>query len=155
MNSRSLIHQAGVIRSYFPDTEITRDGESALTWVGWLQPTPLSARYKVKVQYSRKKGISVFVLEPRLEIARGSSRLPHVYDQQSQELCLFYPKDREWDISMWIAKTIIPWASEWLYFYELWLVTDGDWLGGGVTHQEAPEKSTKTNIEANNDNGAR
>jgi hypothetical protein len=33
-----------------------------------------------------------------------------------------------------LAMTVIPWISEWLYFYELWLVT-GEWLGGG-THAE-------------------
>ena len=25
------------------------------------------------------------------------------------------------------------WAIEWLYHYELWLIT-GDWLGGGTVH---------------------
>jgi len=142
MNSKSLIHQAGVMQSYFPGSEITRNGETELTWVGWLQPTPLGGRYKVKVEYSRQQGISVYVLEPHLEIARGCSRLPHVYDQKKQKLCLFYPKDREWYIGMWIAKTIITWAVEWLYFYELWLTTDGEWLGGGVVHDQTSPEST-------------
>jgi hypothetical protein len=31
---------------------------------------------------------------------------------------------------MSIAETIIPWTSEWLYFYELWVFT-GEWHGGG------------------------
>ncbi|MDY0295864.1 MAG: hypothetical protein RB296_00975 [Acidobacteriota bacterium] len=42
---------------------------------------------------------------------------------------------------MIIAKTIVPWASEWLIFYELWLAT-GEWLGGGIhagTYKEDPE----------------
>ena len=30
-----------------------------------------------------------------------------------------------------IADTIIPWTSEWLFFYELWLATGGEWLGEG------------------------
>jgi hypothetical protein len=29
-----------------------------------------------------------------------------------------------------VDNTILPWISEWLFFYELWLFT-GDWLGGG------------------------
>jgi hypothetical protein len=29
-----------------------------------------------------------------------------------------------------IADTIIPWTSEWLFFYELWLAS-GEWHGGG------------------------
>ena len=34
---------------------------------------------------------------------------------------------------MLLAKTTVPWASRWLYYYELWLVT-GKWLGGGIAH---------------------
>ncbi len=26
------------------------------------------------------------------------------------------------------------WAIEWLYHYELWLITGGEWLGGGTVH---------------------
>jgi hypothetical protein len=51
-----------------------------------------------------------------------------MYDQE--RLCLYRPHRREWTPAMMIANTIIPWISEWLYFYELWLVT-GEWLGGG------------------------
>ena len=32
---------------------------------------------------------------------------------------------------MQLATTIVPWCSEWLFYYELWLAT-GEWLGGGV-----------------------
>jgi hypothetical protein len=31
---------------------------------------------------------------------------------------------------MLLADSIVPWASEWLFFYEFWLVT-GEWDGGG------------------------
>ena len=31
---------------------------------------------------------------------------------------------------MLIANTTLPWTAEWLFFYELWLVT-GEWDGGG------------------------
>jgi hypothetical protein len=31
-----------------------------------------------------------------------------------------------------LAITVVPWISEWLIYYELWLVT-GRWLGGGHT----------------------
>ena len=37
---------------------------------------------------------------------------------------------------MWIADTILPWTSLWLYFYELWHAT-GQWLGGGEHPGEA------------------
>lgn len=40
---------------------------------------------------------------------------------------------------MLIANTIVPWAVEWLFFYEVWLVT-GEWGGGG----EWPPRSDQT-----------
>jgi hypothetical protein len=43
-------------------------------------------------------------------------------------LCLYSPG--EWSGDMFIAKTTIPWAGEWLFHYELWKATD-QWDGGG------------------------
>ena len=34
---------------------------------------------------------------------------------------------------MFLSETIIPWAIEWLKYYELWRIT-GKWLGGGIEH---------------------
>ncbi|ACX76279.1 hypothetical protein Fisuc_2696 [Fibrobacter succinogenes subsp. succinogenes S85] len=72
-----------------------------------------------------------YVVNPKpLELAEGATRLEHVYDNQKQRLCLYHPKKRPWDRSMLLSETVIPWAIEWLYFYEIWLCT-GQWLGGG------------------------
>ena len=38
----------------------------------------------------------------------------------------------EFNYSLRIIDTIIPWTQEWLYFYEIWLLT-GEWRGGGHT----------------------
>jgi len=43
-------------------------------------------------------------------------------------LCLCYPM--EWDAGQLIARTIIPWASEWLLHFEIF-VASGRWHGGG------------------------
>lgn len=136
MNKIPLWHQAGLLRSYFPESQIQRKGDQELTWVGFLCPSPLSRSFQVKIHYSRSSGFSVYVLEPKLALAKNCTRLPHVYDSECQKLCLFYPKNREWNASMWMAKTILAWASEWLYFYEMWILTDGQWLGGGVEHDQ-------------------
>lgn len=151
MNKIPLVHQAGVLRSYFPGGHVQTWGETKLTWIGKLRPSALSRSYKIKVIYSKEEGISVFVLGPKLALAKGKKTLPHVYDTGKQKLCLYYPKDREWNPTMWIAKTIVPWASEWLYFYELWLLTDGEWLGGGI-HAPA-EINDNNNTDTNSLNG--
>ena len=45
-----------------------------------------------------------------------------------QMLCLFAKGD--WTPQKYISETIVPWAAEWCYFYEVWLDT-GEWHGGG------------------------
>jgi hypothetical protein len=39
---------------------------------------------------------------------------------------------------MSLAKAIVPWTSEWLLHYEIWLAT-GDWRGSGI-HPGKPKK---------------
>lgn len=43
---------------------------------------------------------------------------------------LYDPAKDEWDHSMLISETIVPWTLDWLACYELWLMT-GRWTGGG------------------------
>lgn len=132
MNSISLIKQEGGLRSYFPNSEIIRKGESELVWIGVLIPTPLSEQYHVKLHYRRGSFPRFYVLT-KLALAQGETILPHVYSTPEQRLCLFYPKAREWHPGMWFVKSIIPWASEWLFHYEIW-AGGGGWQGGGVDH---------------------
>lgn len=49
--------------------------------------------------------------------------------------CLYYPKAKEWSESMLIADTIVPWLAEWLFHYEIWVLT-GQWEGGGIHPRE-------------------
>jgi hypothetical protein len=67
----------------------------------------------------------VRVQRPQLDGRPGES-LPHVYREGT--LCLY--RKGEWSSAMLIANSIVPWASEWLLFYEIWLAT-GEWHGGG------------------------
>lgn len=67
-------------------------------------------------------------------MAEGQAKLPHVYSTVDQKICLYYPKIGEWKETMFIAKTLVPWASEWLFFYEIWVLT-GEWRGGGIHHE--------------------
>ena len=129
----SLIHQAGALRSYFPASEIIRKGENELIWIGELKPTPLSQTYTVKLHYKRNAYVKVFVIGQTLELAKGKTKLPHVYSTPLQQLCLYYPKNDEWHTGMFYVKSLLPWASEWLYHYEFWVGT-GVWHGGGIDH---------------------
>lgn len=107
-----------------------------LVWTGELTPSPVCETYLVRVSWdgSRRRP-RVKVLRPQLR-RRAGEKLPHVFGDGS--LCLHF--NGEWLSTMPISESIIPWASEWLYFYELWLAT-GDWLGGG--HEPGPEDPDK------------
>jgi hypothetical protein len=74
-----------------------------------------------------RQPVNIQVLDPPLE-SDEQGELPHVYPDGG--LCLYDPAGNEWDRSRWIADTIIPWTSEWLYHYECWKVTCV-WEGGG------------------------
>lgn len=49
---------------------------------------------------------------------------------RNENLCLYHPKYREFNGTDFLCDTIIPWTSLWLYYYEVWHLTD-EWLGGG------------------------
>ncbi len=101
---------------------------SCLTWVGNIQPSPLSVNYQVGLEYRLPGRPQVQVLNPALG-CRGSEPPPHRFRDKC--LCLYHYPSREWHAGMMLADTVIPWASEWLIHYELWLAT-GVWCGGGV-----------------------
>lgn len=91
-----------------------------------LQPTLISRRYSLRLKYELGLTPEVIVINPRLKKPSDKVALPHVYS--GDQLCLNLPE--EWFPEMLIAHTTVPWASEWLFYYEIWLAT-GDWLGGG------------------------
>ncbi len=147
MSRISLIHQAGTLKSYFPNSEIKRRGENEIAWIGTVIPSPLSATYKLGLHYKYNKGAKVYVIDPKpLHLAKGESVLPHVYSTPEQQLCLYYPKDKEWNTGMYYVKTLIPWACEWLVHYECWVAT-GTWHGGGIHIETEAEKQANMQKE--------
>lgn len=126
---------------------------ATVIWTGRLRG--LEREFTLTVEYGMSmQGSSSFhrvfpvvrVLDPRLVLnveAEEEAPLPHVYfegpDFALSPLCLFDPGAREWDRSMLIADTTVPWAARWLAAYELWEAT-GRWVGGG---RHADDKETK------------
>ncbi len=84
---------------------------------------------------------TLLVLEPNLSQLAGGKKLPHIYPHSGRgtELCLWFPKSRDWTPQMKFAETHIPWAAEWLYYFEVWLAT-GVWEGGGVHPDMSPKR---------------
>ena len=105
-----------------------------LTWEFEARPTALSRVYGVRVTYRQDATPHVLVIRPDLADLAGGRKLPHVYQQKPTRLCLYLPRAKEWNGSMRISETLIPWAILWLFYFEEWLVSD-DWKGGGVHPQ--------------------
>jgi hypothetical protein len=133
----SLAAQVGHLQKMFPSSRINIK-RSQLTWVATLQPSPLSNTYKVRLQYKLDERPDVEVLDPELE-ERDGCRPPHLYPKK--RLCLYLPRMSEWNSDMLLADTIVPWISEWLFNYEIWLAT-GEWCGGGE-HPDIDEKEVR------------
>lgn len=132
----SLTREALALSQRFPESSVRRAGR-ALSWRGKLRPSVTSGSYLVEVKY-RLGGEPVTRVVHRLETRAGLS-LPHVWNHTRQVLCLH--ERRDWRPGTLIANSIVPWASEWLFFYEFWLVT-GEWDGGGRWQPLSAPEST-------------
>lgn len=105
-------------------------------WRGDVNPTPLSATYTVEVRYERGSSPRISVISPSLDADKNGKRIPHTY--RENYLCLYFPPAREWHAGKFIAETIVPWISLWLFYYEGWLAT-GEWFGGGIHTLQSKE----------------
>lgn len=130
----SLVVQGRGLKRTFPESNL-RVNRDTLTWVADFTPSPLSDTYTVRLFYRLGKNPRINVLKPSLVIPEGTL-LPHTYPDGL--LCLHYTKAHEWRSDMHLYQTIVPWISEWLLHYEIWLAT-GIWCGGGI-HPPAKER---------------
>jgi len=104
-------------------------GESSLSLVCDLniRPSGMSREYWVRIFYMIGQRPLVFVKYPGLTYSILEP-LPHFNPDNT--LCLYH-SSKEWGSQMYLVETIVPWASEWLWHYEIWKAT-GQWLGGGT-----------------------
>lgn len=138
--------QFNILKRTYPNSHGSIRGNN-FNWYIELKPTPISICYKIMIttedigKHGDYKPL-VYVKSPKpLKLASGKKSLPHVYNTMEQKICLYDWRYAEWNATMPIAYTIVPWASEWLYYYEIWSVT-GEWLGGG--HHPANNKKTSS-----------
>lgn len=116
------IQVAGLQRSF--GLGVIKWDRSRLIWRGELSPSEFSRKYTAELIYARNSHPEVYVREPNLTELAGGRSLPHVYDAEKQLLCLYLPGCGYWTPDKSLASTVISWASLWLFYFELWLVTD-------------------------------
>lgn len=98
-----------------------------------LSPSPASRIYQCELQVPAGLAFpNMIVKSPNLQSLAEGKKLPHIYPYSGKgtRLCLWQPKYKEWDWSMRLSETYIPWTVEWLFYFEHWMDT-GLWVGGG------------------------
>lgn len=126
----SYAKQIALLNAYFEngDSYMTHNG---FVWKCSITPTPISSTYVLKIEYKDGGKPNSYIVSPKpLPLAKGAKTLPHVYNNKQQRLCLYHPALNEWNPSKPIATTIVHWAIQWMFYYEIWLYT-GKWEGGG------------------------
>ena len=151
---KSLIAQVKAMTKRWPQLLPTPGIEpGTVVWFGDLKGFERPFRVSIEFGLPRSGSSSmcrrfpvVRVLAPQLVLnfdAEEEAPLPHVYFEAPNytlsPLCLFDPKAGEWDTSMLIADTTVPWAARWLACYEIWEAT-GRWVGGGRHDTEGESK---------------
>lgn len=142
LRSLTISEQAQSIRKNYGVNVQTNLGNS-LTANMTIKSSPLGMEYEIKLTYSNSSTPKVYIINPKPLLRYGNEeKLPHCYDNLTQHLCLYYPDKNEWNRSLYISDTIIPWAMEWLFHYEIWVKT-GVWTGGGVHRENKEIKNNK------------
>lgn len=118
------------LRKHYPSGEFNLK-KGNLIWTGFVTPHGGARQYEIKLHYRPLFRPEVSVVSPNLTELSGGKRVPHLFSQQEQTLCLHY--HGVWKHTMLLAETIIPWAVLWTAYFEWWLVTD-TWAGDEILH---------------------
>lgn len=137
-----LFTQAIKLKQAFPQSSIRLHCQ-VLVWEGRIQPSILSDVYQLRISYRLGKRPIVTVYGENLQQV-DDPELPHHFhvdpERKQIQMCLHLPG--EFNDRMLLVKTILPWASEWLLHYEVWLAT-GEWYGGGVHPDVRPSRKER------------
>lgn len=125
---RTLAEQVASIRNKYPHFKCKYISHNKIKISGVLRPTSRSLEYEFSLCYSSSLDPKVKLISPFLQRNNKGELPPHLYKDNC--LCLYRPKYYEFRRKDYLSETIIPWISLWLYYYELWLVTE-KWIGGG------------------------
>lgn len=126
----SLAQQKVALCRSFPQS-VCSISKGRLLWKSKVKPTYLSREYNIEICYLVSKSPKVYVFGDELQ-KLNDKNFPHNYGvdvkNKRVKVCLY--RYQEFSSNKFLSDTIVPWAIEWLYYYEIWLAT-GEWQGGG------------------------
>ncbi len=111
-----------------------------LCCTGWIQPDGCKEKYKIKIEYVAGYEPKSTILFPKIEPGKEI----HMYKDYS--LCLHYSEDMIWNERIRIHEYTVPWISEWIIYYEIYLMNGGKWEG-----RESPTHMTEQDMNINKD----
>lgn len=117
----SPIKQAYIVCSMYKNFTFQLTGRESVKINGRLQASELQPIYEIEITYTLGKFPKVKILSPAIK-----DDAPHTFKDNS--ICTFYPDTKIWNRKMKISDTLIPWICDWIFQYEIWLIT-GKWNG--------------------------
>lgn len=103
-------------------------------WEFDAKPSIFSKVYRILLIWDFKYvAPKIFILDNELYTTEQNRKIPHLYDREKIQLCLYYPQYSEFNEMMPLCDTIIPWTYLWLQYYEEWLYSNV-WKGGNAPH---------------------
>ena len=144
---RSVWAQIKRMQGRWPDFRLSKDGDGCISWVGPLRGFQQPHMTRVFWFFQPVGKPYVQLINPPLRPIEKASyeAIPHlIYFADKPELsalCLFDPDGREWEPTMLIADTTVPWAADWLKHYEFWHY-DGNWRGKSVGPKSVAQSGT-------------
>ncbi len=141
----TLTRQKVELERIYPES-MSNIHDGKLEWHAKVKPTIYSKEYEIRIEYKIGKQPLTWLVGEEIS-PEQAKKIPHKYrviiEENKVLLCLYRSKYNEWEKNMFIADTIVPWAIEWLFFYEIWQIT-GEWKGGGEHPKEKDLKKYNT-----------
>ena len=103
-----------------------------------VKPFENSLEYEILFSQEKNQQPKTYILNPSVFKLTNGKKPPHTYEfnENACRLCLNLPS--EVDTSKYYDY-VIPWISDWLAYFEIWLIT-GEWYGGGHSCDEDNKK---------------
>lgn len=118
-----LLNQKKLIEQHY-DFLCCRIENGVLVCRGLLESPDFKNNYRIEIR-------CVYGNEPNSKILEPLDIKPcidiHMHDDRS--LCLHFPPDMKWTARTPLYLFTIPWISEWIIYYELYLTNGGKWEG--------------------------
>ena len=116
--------QVKFMRMLYPKFSILQRSHFYVEWKGVLKPNSEMQENSIMIKYKLGKF-------PKVYVPTWTKKSTHRYKDGS--LCLYFPDRKNWNGMHLIAKTIIPWTSQWLLFNEFYNIT-GNFAALEVRH---------------------